>query len=280
VGVSVGARIEPDGRFEFVNVPPGQYVIQVSRGRQNPSTEGDFAAVPVDIADADVRDLVVRAEAPSTIAGRITFDSTDRGKLPSQGSIEIIPVPVDPLLAPLNNLATAAIHSDWSFDLGGITGTRRLQVIRVPPGWALEAVSVDGVDVTDRPMVFGGSSRSLRDVEVVLTDRVSTLTGAVTDDRSRSVPGAGVIVFSTDPANWYTGSRFIRRTAADASSAFTVKGLPSGSYHVAALSSLPADGPDAWQDPTYLEALGARASIVAITEGLPATTRIQLMSRQ
>ncbi len=278
VGESVGARIERNGDFEFVNVPPGQYVIQVYRGRLNGFTEGDFAAVPVNVGSDDVTGLVVRAATPSTIAGRITFNAFERGKIPTSGLVDIYAMPTDPLRAPLNGLASANIHADWTFELAGITGTRRLQMVRVPVGWAVEAVRVDGVDITDRPLAFGGAERSLHDVEIVLTDRIATLAGTVTDDRSRPLPGAGVIVYSTESTNWYAASRFLRRTTAGANGAFTVNGLPSGSYNVAAVNALPADGQDAWQDPEYLDALSARSSKVPITEGLPATVRLRVVS--
>ena len=56
VGVRVGARIA-EGSFEFPNVPSGRYIISMSRGRLNSWTEGDFAAMPVTVAGADVTGL-------------------------------------------------------------------------------------------------------------------------------------------------------------------------------------------------------------------------------
>ena len=41
--VSIGARLMSNGRFEFPNVTPGQYIIQVDRGRKQPGTEGSSA---------------------------------------------------------------------------------------------------------------------------------------------------------------------------------------------------------------------------------------------
>ena len=48
----VGARIAPDGGFEFVNVTPGVYVIQAYRGRSKSWIEGEFGALPVTVGYA------------------------------------------------------------------------------------------------------------------------------------------------------------------------------------------------------------------------------------
>ena len=72
----------------------------------------------------------------------------------------------------------------------------------------------------------------------VLTDRVSELRGAIADDRARPAPDANVIVFSTDRDRWYPASRFLRTAVAGADGAFTIAGLPFGSYYAAAVARL------------------------------------------
>jgi len=179
----------------------------------------------------------------------------------------VAPVPVDADLAPSTNRATANIHDDWTFELGGINGPRRLQLVRAPAGWSLEAVRVNGIDVTDRPLAFGLANQSVTDVEVVLTDRVTTVTGTITDDRRRPAPGARLIIVSTDHDRWYPGSRFMWTAVAGSDGTATLVGLPAGTYYAAAIVRIPVQGDDAWQDPILLDGLVPRASTLTLTEG-------------
>src|SRR5262249_29660564 len=208
VGVRVGARIA-EGSFEFANVPAGRYIVSMSRGRVNGWTEGDFAAMPVTVAGADVTGLVLQGTPGSHVVGRIIYDASDPNRAPPDSGLDIVPVPVDPALAPSNGIATARLLSSTQFELNGITGTRRLQVIHAPPGWMVESMRVNGIDVLDQPMTFGGEQRSMS-VDVTMTDRVSLVKGAITDDRSRAVEGVNVLLFSRDRRDWYASSRFLR----------------------------------------------------------------------
>jgi len=264
--VAVGARLLPNGSFEFPNVPPGQYVIQAYSGRANPSTEGEFGALPIAVNGDDVTGLVLRTSSGSTIQGRFTFDDAN----PPSGTIDLSPLPVDSESSP--SAAEAVAHafintSDWTFEMSGISGVRRLQLTETPKGWALKAVRVNGLDVTDTPLPFGRKEQSLREVEVVLTSRVTQLNGIVADDRARPGSSSTVIVFSVDRDRWHTGSRFLRRTLAGWDGAFSVIGLPPGDYYVRSIERVPVAGEDSWQDPEFLESLALGASRVALIEG-------------
>jgi hypothetical protein len=276
--VPVGARVQPDGRFEFPNVPPGQYLIQSYRGRWNPWTEGEFGTVAVTVDGTDVTNVVLQTSIGSSIHGRITFDARDQSSRPAAASIEIAPTPVDFDLAPAST-ASADIHADWSFDIAGVSGPRRLQLLRAPVGWALSDVRVNGISVIDRPLSFGRIDQSLRDVEVVLTDRVSEVRGTVRDDHDQPVPGSTVIVFSTDRDRWYASSRFFRASTVSAGGAFTMIGLPFGTYYAAAVARLPTEGEDAWQDTTFLNTLLTRTTTVTIREGQKQSLDLHLLGR-
>jgi hypothetical protein len=293
IGVPLGARIQPDGQFEFTNVAPGQYVIQSSRSRSSPWKEGEFGSVPVSVNGADVSGLIVQTSAGSTIKGRFRFDTRDRVTVPARSAIELSPIPVDSDLSP-KPVASADIHDDWTFDIAGVNGPRRLQLVRVPPGWALQEIRVNGADATDRPLTFGRPDQSVRDVEVVLTDRVSQLTGTVVIDRDQPAPGAAVVLFATDRGRWYPSSRFVRTAAVSSQGDFSALGLPFGTYYVVAVASLPEEGPgrpggpgvpgvpgvsDAWQDPDFLDAIVRFASTITIRDGEKQTITLHLAAR-
>lgn len=264
--VGVGARVLPDGAFEFPNVTPGQYVIRADRNRLNSWTEGEFGALPVTVTGRDVGNLTVQMASGSSITGRLTFDALDQTKLPAMSAIEITPVPVDFDLATANT-ATANVHPDGTFELIGINGRRRLQVTRMPPRWMVKEIRVRGIDVTDQPMPFGGREQSLENVEIVFTDRINELSGTVVDTRSRPVADAAVIAFTTDRARWFPQSRLLGRGITSSSGMFSIPGLPFGSYYVAVLTSRLGADAEGWQDPTLLESLVSRASSTTLGEG-------------
>jgi protocatechuate 3,4-dioxygenase beta subunit len=274
----VGARIQPDGRFEFPNVPPGQYVIQAYRGRRKASLEGEFAAVPITVNGANVSGIELQMSPGSSISGRVTFDSAS---VPASRNIDITPLPTDVDLAPLDgNFARADIHNDWTFEMGGVSGQRRLELLRAPRGWGLKRVLVNGIDVTDAPLPFGANNQSLADVEVVLTDRLTEISGTAHDDRGRAVPDARVVVFSGDRDQWYDRSRFVKSAATDAAGAFTVRDLPPGAYFVSAVDRQRAgEGNGEWLNPELLESLTSGATSITLAEGQKTAVNPKLVVR-
>jgi hypothetical protein len=273
--VAAGARLMKDGKFEFPNVTPGQYVIQVDRGRRNAATEGEFGTLPVSVDGADITDLVLQTSTGSSISGRVTFETFRGTQIPKPGQLDLSPVPIDPDLSPAVP-GSADVHADWSFEIHGVNGPRRLRLQRAPPEWTLKEIRVNGIEATDRPLAFGKANQSLADVEVVLTDRINTVSGTIVDDHGRAAPAAKVVVFSPDRDRWYPTSRYLRAASAGADGAISLTGLPSGNYYAAAVPALPSDGDEAWQDPAFLESLLAHAATFTLGEGQQLVLNLKL----
>jgi protocatechuate 3,4-dioxygenase beta subunit len=262
--VQMGARIDREGGFEFLNVPPGEYVVQVTRGMgRNAFSEGEFAYRFVDIVDGDVKDLDIQTGLGSTITGRLIFDG---GEPPPLERLELSAMPVDLDRTPGGQTARARINpEDYTFELARINGPRRIQVMQPPSGWMLKGVVINGVDVTDEPLAFGRDDQSLDGVEVLLTNRATRLAGRIPETRDVSVTDLGVLVFSTRRDQWYLNTRYIRRSSARSDGSFSFEGLPPGEYYV--MAAYPPDDPGAWRDPEVLERLALQATRTRLSEG-------------
>jgi hypothetical protein len=252
-----GARIYDDGRFEFPNVAPGDYVIQADQGMQ-------FAATFVTVNGADVQDVLLQATSGSTISGRVIFE----GDGPAVQSLTINAMRADLDRTP-NSTPPGDVGPDLRFTMAHIYGPRRLTLGRAPSGWMLKSVSAKGVDVTDMALPFGTEDQSLTDVQVVVTSRITELSGTVVDARGDVSAGYTLLVFPVDRDRWYPGSRYFRRAGSASGGNFSVRGLPPSDYYVAPLGawSVLKDGDDAWQDPEFLESIALRAARATLTEG-------------
>ena len=183
-------------------------MLQAATSRATVSTEGEFASQFVTVNGVDLPGLVVRLSAGSTIEGRLTFEG---GEPPDDPDFHLSAVPMDPDLASFadNAPARADIHDDWTFDMSGINGPRRLQLTQAPEGWTLKTVRVNGVDVTDTPLMFGtaGAVAARRRSRADQPRRHADGFGGHRRGRRRA--DFRVIAFSTDRTRRYAGSRFV-----------------------------------------------------------------------
>ena len=160
--------------------------------------------------------------------------------------------------------------------MAGISGPRRLTLMRAPPGWTLKSVLINGTDVTDMPIPLGGKDQSINDMEVVLTDRSGEVSGSLADSRGRLLTDYTVVVFATDRERWFLESRFLKQARPARDGVFAVRGMPGGDYFVAAVDRLQMDE---WRDHDVLESLTSGAMRVTIGEGQKLSVTPRLISR-
>jgi hypothetical protein len=98
--------------------------------------------------------------------------------------------------------------------------------------WMLKAAVVRGRDVLDEPIDLN-PGEEIDDVRLTLTDRITELSGTVTDATDKPRRDGWVVVFPTDKKYWYRGSRRTRVVRPDDKGKYTVRALPAGAYLVA-----------------------------------------------
>jgi len=263
-GVELGARIDQDGHFEFRNVAPGDYVLQVARRNGNPFDEGQFAYEYITLVDKDVTDLEIQTSIGSSLSGRVIVDS---GGSLALDQVEISAMPVDVDRAPRigGPPGRARVNADGTFTLSGISGDRRLQLVRAPQGWTLRTVLAHGMDVTDQPIAFGRDDQSIDDIQIVLTNRVTRITGTVSTPTNVSPGDLAVLAFAADRETWYQGTRYRKRVTPTSAGIYTIEGLPPGDYYLVAAPP-PRDAGE-WLAPAVLDRLVPNATRVRVADG-------------
>jgi hypothetical protein len=223
--------------------------------------------------------VVLRMSAGSSVAGCVTFDSDAP---PNAEGFEIAAVPGDADFVSLadNPFARADIHGDWTFEMHGLNGPRRLALLGAPDGWTVERISVNGADVTDEPIAFGADSAATANAEVALTSRGTAITGMVSDEAGAPAPDVTVLAFAADRNRWYSISRFVSSARTSVDGGFTVSGLPAGSYYLVAVDAREiVDVTEQLSNPEFLATLTSAATQVTLERAQHSRINLRLSSR-
>jgi hypothetical protein len=266
-----GARIEDDGTFRIRNVPPGSYTLEAQSGDDDDEAS-EFAAMPLSVNGEDVAGLVVRTTPGSSASGRIVFEPA----LPpgiEPGSLRVT--------APSTTRVTrgrsgrSRVGDDWTFELNGLAGERLIRVDGEPNGWHLKAVALNGRDITDAPLDFSRGDR-IDGLRVLMTQRVATVSGTVTDGPGQAVREYAAVIFAEDPARWRAPSRFVAAGRPNQDGRFEIVGLPAGRYVAVAVDYLET-GEE--QDVAFLQQMQGVASPLIISDGASAAVSLKLVTR-
>jgi hypothetical protein len=259
-----GGAVGPDGSFTIANVAPGNYIIEARQNRRrNNDAEAEFASQPLAIGTDDVAGLTLVASRGATVLGNVVFDGQPQTSV-NWESMRVFVRPVQRVAGPMDMQRPAAVRQDSTFEVSGLGGRGTLGVIGTPSGWSLKAVFLGSSDVTDTAIDFRPGD-TIRDVQIVLTDRVTELSGTVADSRGRPLKDFNVLAFAENSARWQSAtSRFVRTARPDQDGRFKFSGLPSEDYLVVAVESIPEGE---WNNPDFLEIIRNRAVRVTLGEG-------------
>jgi protocatechuate 3,4-dioxygenase beta subunit len=269
------ATVAADGSFTITNVTPGEYRLSAARMAGEPGGEPELAETTVIVDGNDLENVVLTGSVGGTVSGRVVVDGggtppkwssvllTARQPLRNQSS--------PGLLGTFRNSGSARVKEDGTFVVEHVFDRARFQVTP-PEGWMLKSVTRGGKDITDAELSLR-SGEELDDVEVTITDRVTTISGQLIDDKNEPIHEATLIVFRADADKWFESSRAVRATRPDQQGQWRLRALPPGDYLAVALDYV-EDG--AWNDPEYLESLRRYGTPISLAEGASQTVAVKL----
>jgi hypothetical protein len=165
------------------------------------------------------------------------------------------------------------VNDDWTFSVSGIIGAGKFRVT-LPEGWMVRSILHNGCEVADTSLELK-SGETLSGVQVIVTDRVTTVAGQLVDGQGMPLVDGTIIVFASDAEKWSEDSRFVRAVRPDQQGQYQVKGLPAGEYLAAALDYV-QNG--MCNDPEYLESIRRYAQKLTLQEGESRVVSLKLVT--
>lgn len=253
-----GGRVDERGTFRLSNVTPGRYQVQARAGGR----EAELARMELMVGAEDVDGITLVTATGAIVSGTVVSDTGEPFDFRAQ-QLQIMARPGSPDLQGITGLAGSRVGDDWTFSLRNITDAVLIRT-QTPQGWTLKSVYANGQEITDTPMEFA-PGQSVGGLQIVLTKKITALSGSVTDAKGNPVLDATVVVFPADEKLWTFQSRFIKAARPDQEGKYRLTALPGAAdYLVVALQGL-EDGQAG--DPEFLATVKELATKLELAEG-------------
>lgn len=276
-------RVLADGTFTLANVAPGTYTLAAFAGGGTrrgggagfAGNDAEFASLPIVVGNEDLSGLTVVTAKGASLAGRVVQAEDASGQLDT-ARIQVVAQSVRPdLQGPFAANRTSRVGNDGSFTLGGVNGPRLIRITGLPAGWMLKAVTMGAADVTDEPVDFRGTD-PVPSIDIVVTDRVTTVNGTVTS-RGQPTRDYSVVVFPEDQTKWTFPTRFVQSARPNQQGLFALRALPPGERYLAIAIDYLENGEAA--DPQFLAQVRSRATAFTLADGESRSLDLTLVMR-
>lgn len=251
---------DPDGRFTFHMVPPGDFVIEAAVGGEPPSIH--WARQAVSVGSGNENPVTITLQPGINVAGRTRIVSTSRNVnvMPTMKlAVDFEPLFEVPGIRPF--FASTTETGDFQTGAVLVPGRYRVSVGGIPPGWRLRAVTSGDIDVSDEGLDLS-SGDTPPDLTIELTDQLTLITGTVRGIGPLADAASTVLLFPQGSQRLAARRYHSSRTTNDGT--FTFRNVPAGAYLIVAVDEADAGG---WQAPDRLQLLAARATHVQLREG-------------
>jgi hypothetical protein len=201
---SSGRNYDPaTGKFELLNVIPGQYGVQAQiqeptptpitsaqqiEERQAAQAMQPMGRTPITVTDADVEGVAVILTTAVALPGRVALEGQalsaltgiDRMRVTLRTAQDGVPVAGGVQPGP------GTVSADGTFRIAGLReGEYIAQVNIVSPGFYVKSIRYGGSEILNSPLRFSGNGSGT--LEVTVRSGTARISGVVSDARSQAV---------------------------------------------------------------------------------------------
>ncbi len=213
---SAEATTDDKGDFTFAAVAPGSHTFNAADGEHAPAK-----SLPVTVSDHAVSGIAITMKEGGTISGKVV---DAKGAAVPYANVRIAPKSESAGMEQMTQGRQAVADDKGVFEVRGLPRTK-LQARATSSDASSKAVDLD---LTAKP--------AAKDVSLVL-DEVGTIAGTVVDDNGKPIAEVQV----TALPDWFAAEQptlaGLTSATTDGAGAFTIRGLPDGSYRLSASRS-------------------------------------------
>ncbi len=267
-------RVTPDGRFTSAQpLPPGTYAL-IARA------PNAFAIATVEANGTDISGLPLVLQPPVSIAGRIVTAGEGRPPVIAGQRLQLTAMAAAMRSAPAQiTPATATGEFRVTLPPGQymVTGAPFFGASPDSVTWGLGTITVDGHDVTDRPIDVRPDAVP-KEIIATFTNQWQDVSGRVTNAQGHAVSDYTMLLFPVDEAYWIYGSRRHVAATPDSDGHYRLGGpgpalLPAGDYYLAAVTDVTKDEQ---YDPAFLKSLIPAAIRLSLGAGQKVTQDVRV----
>jgi uncharacterized protein (DUF2141 family) len=271
-----GAEMHKDGSFVIRDVSPGNYTILASvEGSAVPMT----ARQSLQVGSTNVDGLRLSPQPGAVVHGRLRFES----KNPVRFDPERIFLTLQ-MVDPVEENETAPVFRENFSNIAHVAADGSFQWTDVPAGnyyvqivgdgdtngdWFMKSVLSGGRDLNDSGLAVNGGNIVL---DLVASANGGVAEGVVVNDKSEPFPNA--IVVAVPEARMRGRIDRYRKTVADQTGRFSLRGLRPGEYTVFTWASVEGE---AYYNPDFLKAYEGQGTALHVSDGERKSLQVQVI---
>ena len=260
-----GAEMHKDGSFVIHDVSPGSYTILASiEGSPVPMT----ARQSLQVGSMNIEGLRLSPQPGTTIQGHMRVEARNAAGRFDPDRVFLALQSVDSeqdegMLAGRESFSNLAhVARDGSFQWTDVPpGAYYVQVMgdtTASEGWFVKSVATGGRDINESGITVDGGTVTL---DLVISANGGVVEGVAVDRKGESV--ANAVVVAVPEARVRSRTDRYRKTVADQSGRFSLRGLRPGDYTIFAWESV--DG-EAYYNPDFLKLYEGQGSAMHVSE--------------